>query len=428
MNVVWSTLGALALVIAIGALFVAAEMALVSLRPGQVRKIEESRRRAAGAVTRLTADPNRFLAAAQVGVTLTGIVSGAFGVTRLEPVVSDWLRSAKVPAASAVAFILITLVTGYLTLVFGELVPKRIALQRSEQVALRLAGPLDALARLFRPFVWLLSASTDLVVRLVGGDPGAARESISGEELRGLVASHEELTADERNLIDDVFQAGDRELREVMVPRTEVDFLDADIPAFKAVKIVTDQPHSRYPVTGEGVDDILGFVHIRDILAPDMAERSIRVGQIAREVRRYPGTKRVIPTLTDMRRAGAHLAIVLDEYGGTAGIVTLEDLVEELVGDIRDEYDLAGQAAQTRSGDGQFEIDGLTNIEDLDEDFGVELPDGPYETVAGFMVAHLGRLPREGDRVEVAGAHFTVASMEGRRISRVNVNRISVED
>ncbi|NBO45645.1 MAG: HlyC/CorC family transporter [Actinobacteria bacterium] len=428
MNVVWSTLGALALVIAVGALFVAAEMALVSLRPGQVRKIEESRRRAAGAVSRLTGDPNRFLAAAQVGVTLTGIVSGAFGVTRLEPIVSGWLRDAHVPAASAVAFILITLVTGFLTLVFGELVPKRIALQRSEQVAVRLAGPLDALARLFRPFVWLLSASTDLVVRLVGGDPGAARESISGEELRGLVASHEELTAEERNLIDDVFQAGDRELREVMVPRTEVDFLDADIPAFKAVKIVTDQPHSRYPVTGEGVDDILGFVHIRDILAPDMAERSIRVGQIAREVRRYPGTKRVIPTLTDMRRAGAHLAIVLDEYGGTAGIVTLEDLVEELVGDIRDEYDVASQASQNRTGDGQFEIDGLTNIEDLDEDFGVELPDGPYETVAGFMVAHLGRLPREGDRVEVAGAHFTVASMEGRRISRVKVHRLSVED
>jgi putative hemolysin len=427
-NEVWSTLGALAIVIAVGALFVAAEMAMVSLRPGQVRRLEESRRRGAGAVTRLAGDPNRFLAAAQVGVTLMGIVSGAFGVTRLEPIVTKWLKEWHVPAASALAFLAITLVTGYLTLVFGELVPKRIALQRSEQVALRLAGPLDALARLFRPFVWLLSASTDLVVRLVGGDPGAARESISGEELRGLVASHEDLSAEERNLIDDVFQAGDRELREVMVPRTEVDFLDAETPAFKAVKIVAEQPHSRYPVTGEGVDDIVGFVHIRDILDPDMAERSIRVGQIARPVRRYPGTKRVIPTLTDMRRAGAHMAVVLDEYGGTAGIVTLEDLVEELVGDIRDEYDIAGDSAQSRTADGQFEIDGLMNIEDLNEDFDVELPDGPYETVAGFMVAHLGRLPRVGDCVDVSGAKFTVHAMEGRRISRVKVERVSVED
>ncbi|MBU6213140.1 MAG: hemolysin family protein [Actinomycetales bacterium] len=428
MNVVWSTLGALGLVIAVGALFVAAEMALVSLRAGQVRKLEESRKRGAAAVTRLVGDPNRFLAAAQVGVTLMGIVSGAFGVAQLEPVVSHWLRGWGVPGPSAFAFIIITLVTGYLTLVFGELVPKRIALQRSEQVALRLAGPLDALARLFRPFVWLLSASTDLVVRLVGGDPGAARESISGEELRGLVASHEDLTADERHLIDDVFQAGDRELREVMVPRTEVDFLDADLPAFKAVKIVAEQPHSRYPVTGEGVDDIVGFVHIRDILDPDMAERSIRVGQIARAVRRYPGTKRVIPTLTDMRRSGAHLAIVLDEYGGTAGIVTLEDLVEELVGDIRDEYDVAGQAAPGAADDGTFDIDGLTNIEDLSEDFGIDVPDGPYETVAGFMVAHLGRLPQPGDTVDVSGAHFEVAAMDGRRISRVQVVRTSVED
>lgn len=428
MNVVWSTLGALALVIAIGALFVAAEMALVSLRPGQVRKLEESRRRGAVAVTRLVGDPNRFLAAAQVGVTLMGIVSGAFGVAQLEPIVSQWLRRWHVPAASAFAFAIITLITGYLTLVFGELVPKRIALQRSEQVAMRLAGPLDALARLFRPFVWLLSASTDLVVKLVGGDPGAARESISGEELRGLVASHEELTPDERNLIDDVFQAGDRELREVMVPRTEVDFLDADVPAFKAVKIVSEQPHSRYPVTGDGVDDIVGFVHIRDILDPDMAERSIRVGQIARPVRKYPGTKRVIPTLTDMRRAGAHLAIVLDEYGGTAGIVTLEDLVEELVGDIRDEYDVTGNAAGGPVGDGALDIDGLTNIEDLSEDYGIEVPDGPYETVAGFMVAHLGRLPQSGDVVDIAGAQFAVAAMDGRRIARVQVTRIIVED
>lgn len=429
MSIVWSTLGALALVIAAGALFVAAEMALVSLRPGQVRKLVDGRRKGAAAIERLVQDPNRFLAVVQVGVTLMGIVTGAFGVSQLEPLLTEWLRKASVPAPSTLSFLALTLVTGYLTLVFGELVPKRIALQRSEQVALAFARPLDALARAFRPVVWLLSRSTDVFVRLLGGDPGAAREGITGEELRGLVASHEELTADERNLIDDVFQAGDRELREVMIPRTEVDFLDSDVPAFKAAKMVAGLAHSRFPVIGDGADDIIGFVHIRDILVPDMAERSIRIGDIARPIRRYPGTKRVIPTLSDMRRAQAHMAIVLDEYGGTAGIVTLEDLVEELVGDIRDEYDVAEQAAVAQRQDSQvFTVDGLTNIEDLAQDYGVEIPDGPYETVAGFMVANLGRLPAAGDTVEATAASFEVAEMDGRRIARVEVRRAPVGD
>lgn len=420
MNVVWSTLGVLALVIMFGALFVAAEMALVSLRPGQIRRLVESKRRGAAAIERLTSDPNRFLAAAQVGVTLMSIVSGAFGAERLTPVIAPWLESHHIPAPKTFAFILIALVTGYLTLVFGELVPKRIALQRSEGVALTLARPLDAIARSFRPFVWFLSASTDVFVKILGGDPGASREQISGEELRGLVASHEELSHEERDLIDDVFESSEKELREVMIPRTEVAFLDAEMPVFKAARMVADQPHSRYPVCRATTDDIVGFVHVRDILDPQMAERSIRVGEIARPMRRYPGTKLVIPTLSDMRRNNSHMALVVDEYNGTAGIVTLEDLVEELIGDIRDEYDTLENPEQSTAG--VAVVDGLMNIEDLAADHGIEVPDGPYETVAGFMVARIGRLPVMGDVVEEYGARFEVVEVDGMRISRVKVS------
>ena len=420
MNVVWSTLGVLALVIMFGALFVAAEMALVSLRPGQIRRLVESKRRGAAAIERLTSDPNRFLAAAQVGVTLMSIVSGAFGAERLTPVIAPWLDSHHIPAPKTFAFILIALVTGYLTLVFGELVPKRIALQRSEGVALTLAGPLDGIARSFRPFVWFLSASTDVFVKILGGDPGASREQISGEELRGLVASHEELSHEERDLIDDVFESSEKELREVMIPRTEVEFLDAEMPVFKAARLVADQPHSRYPVCRATTDDIVGFVHVRDILDPQMAERSIRVGEIARPMRRYPGTKLVIPTLSDMRRNNSHMALVVDEYNGTAGIVTLEDLVEELIGDIRDEYDTHEHDQQSTAG--VAVVDGLMNIEDLAADHGIVVPDGPYETVAGFMVARIGRLPKLGDVVEEYGARLEVVEVDGMRISRVKVS------
>ena len=241
----------------------------------------------------------------------------------------------------------------------------------------------------------------------------------SGDELRGIVAGHEDLSDDERELIDEVFEAQDRELREVMQPRTEVDFLDGDVPVFKAIKMIAEMPHSRYPVIGESPDDVLGFIHIRDIITPALAERSIRLSELVRDLPRYPGTKGVIPTLSDMRRRSVHFALVEDEYGGTAGIVTLEDLVEELVGDIRDEYD----EVDTERVAGDLVLDGTTNLEDFAEEVGVELPEGPYETVSGFIMAQTGQLPEPDQTVDIEGFRLTVVEVENRRATRVKVER-----
>jgi putative hemolysin len=322
--------------------------------------------------------------------------------------------------ASALAFIGVTIVIAYFSLVVGELVPKRIALQRAESTALVLAGPVELLARVTRPFIWLLSVSTNALVRLLGGNPHSGKEQISGEELRDIVAATEELTAEERALIDDVFDAGDRELREVMLPRTEVAFLDASTPVREAVIEVSDAPHSRYPVIRGSADDVVGVVHIRDLLTPDAERSRGRVGDLARETAFFPGTKQVIPALTEMRRLRQHLAIVVDEYGGTAGIVTLEDLVEELVGDIRDEYDADAAGPRT-------DVDGLLNLEDFEDETGVTLPEGPYETVAGFVVSELGELPGVGATVEVAGYRITVTELDGRRVSRISVVPLEVD-
>jgi putative hemolysin len=207
-----------------------------------------------------------------------------------------------------------------------------------------------------------------------------------------------------------------------MLPRTEVDFLDAGMPVFKAARVVVDQPHSRYPVIRDSADDVIGFVHIRDILAPDLAERSIRVGDLARDITSFPGSKQVLSTLTEMRRLRQHLAIVQDEYGGTAGIVTMEDLVEELIGDIQDEYDVE-RPAEVQASFGITMVDGLLNLEDFADDTGVDLPEGPYETVAGFLIARLGRVPLLGDVVIEGGHSFEVAELDGRRVSRVRVTR-----
>jgi putative hemolysin len=317
--------------------------------------------------------------------------------------------------AETVAFIGVTLVIAYVSLVLGELVPKRLALQRAEAISMVAAGPVEALARITRPFIWLLSKSTNAVVRLLGGDPNAGREQMTEEELRGLLASHADISVQERRVIDDVFDAGDRELREVMVPRTEVTFLESSLTTRQAIERMGVDAHSRYPVIQGSVDDVVGYLHVRDVLLRSASD-SVTVASLVRPILRCPGTRTVLSVLADMRRASQHMAIVVDEYGGTAGIVTMQDLVEELVGGLQIEP-LVGDHGGPRD----LELDGLLNIEDFADVTGMELPEGPYETVAGFVVASLGHLPRVGDVVEVDRCRLEVLSLDGRRAARLRV-------
>ena len=407
--------------IVVGAVFVAAEIALVSLRDSQATALA-TRGRRGRIVAELNQDPNRFLAAAQVGVTLAGFLSAALGGDLLAGKLEPLLLRAGVPdgVVRPAALVLITLVISYVSLVLGELVPKRLALQRTEAFALALAPTIDRISRISRPVIWLLSRSTDVVVRLLGGDPHAQREQITDEELRELVGSHETLGEEERRILEDVFEAGDRQLREVLVPRTDVDFLDASMPVYKAAQEALSRPHSRYPVIRGSSDDVIGFVHVRDLLDPQLANRSVRVGELARKVLTLPWTRPILAALTDMRREGIHMAMVADEYGGTAGIVTMEDLVEELVGDIKDEYDV-NEPETTRSQTGVLEVDGLLNLDDFEDETGVILPEGPYETVAGYMVQQLGHVPGTGESVAANEHLLTVTELDGRRIARVRI-------
>ncbi|CAA9320608.1 MAG: Hemolysins and related proteins containing CBS domains [uncultured Frankineae bacterium] len=421
MNGPWLDIVLVFVFILIGGVFAATELALVSLREGQARALS-ARGRRGERVARLVEDPNRFLAAVQVGVTLAGFLSAAFGAARLAVPVSDLLEGLglTVAASDTVALVLVTLVISYFSLVFSELAPKRLALQRPEGISMAFAPALDRIATLSRPVIWLLSKSTDLVVRMLGGDPMSQRETITEEELRDMVAAHESLTKDERKLIDDVFAAGERQLREVMLPRTEVAFLDAGMTLSRALKETSDQPHSRYPVAGTSQDDVIGFLHVRDLMVPASNARGLRVADVVREVKMLPASKRVLPAMSEMRREGHHMAIVVDEYGGTAGIVTLEDLIEEVIGDIRDEYDVdEGDPLEFRGG--EVEADGLLHLDEVRTVTGVSLPEGPYETLAGFVMATLGHVPRQGEAVEVDGHRLEVSELDGRRISRVRV-------
>lgn len=414
----WLTLALVLLFILVGGVFAGTEIALVSLRESQVGRLAKQGRRGAR-VAAVARDPNRFLAAVQIGVTVAGFFSAAYGAATLAPDFAPVLERTGLPevAAQNLALVLLTLFIAYLSLVLGELVPKRFALQRSAAVALAVGPVLDRFATLMRPVVWFLSVSTDAVVRLLGGDPTARSEVMTDEELRDLIIAHEGLADDERRILHDVFDAGERTMSEVMRPRGEVAFIPATLRLDEARRQVSRLPYSRYPVTGEGFDDVLGFLHVRDLLD---APTDGTVADIMRDILLLPSTNLLLPTLSTMRRAGLHIAVVVDEYGGTDGIVTLEDLVEELIGDIQDEHDRPG-TPQSRESHGVLRLDAGMTIEEFAEHTGIELPDGPYETVAGFVVDRLGRLARTGDTVMVDGSELSVTRTSARRVLSVDV-------
>ena len=422
-------IGLVLVFVLIGGFFAAAEIALVSLRSGQVSALAERGKRGR-AVAHLRGDSNRFLSAVQIGVTFTGFFASSYGGATLAGRLEPGLTGLGLPVALAatVALVAVTAFVSYLSLVAGELVPKRLALQKPEAVALTTAPVLDRLASLTRPLIWLLSRSTNAVVRLLGVDPKQTEDEVSEDELRDMVRTAGTLTDEERRLLTDAFAATDRVVSEVMVPRTEVAFLDADATVAEAVADVADRPHSRYPVIGESVDDVVGFVHVRDLMTADRRTgTSPRLRDVAREITVLPGSKPVLDTLSLMRRGGRHLAVVIDEYGGTDGIVTVEDLVEEIVGEIRDEYDPKAAPARS-SGDGTYEVDGLLHRSDVVEQTGIELPEGQFDTLGGFVLQGLGRTPEVGDTVDDLDHRFTVAAVDGHRIARVHVTPAATQD
>ena len=411
------------------ALFVAAEIALISLREGQLKALAEKSKRGAK-VADLASHPNRFLAAVQVGVTFSGFLSAAFGADRLGDYLIPALEDAGLSnsISETISLVGLTLVIAYFSLVFGELVPKRVALHSSEKIALFVVTPVSVTARLFRPLIWLLSHSSDLVLKLFGIDPKASREDISEEELVDLVTGHKALTEEERDIVEEVFNASERLVHEVMVPRTEVDFLDANLLVSDAILMAVEKAHSRYPVVRGSSDEVIGFIHVRDLLDPEHSGKGTAIMNLVRSIKFLPGTKGVLPALSEMRAARQQIAIVLDEYGGTDGIVTLEDLVETLIGDIHDEYDGHEVEVSNQSRTGDYEIDALISLEDLAEQTGIEIPEGPYETLSGYVMHELGRIPQLHDVIHLAGMRLTVLSLEGKRVGTVLISKLHTQD
>ena len=404
----------------LNAFFVAAEYALVTARRTRLTELRDQGDRRARTVLRITANPSRFIAAMQLGVTITSLGIGAVG-EQVFARIFDPILAAVI--AYGLAFLLIT----YLHVVIGELIPKGIALGHSETVALAVSTPVRGFFFVFKPLIWVLEKSSNWALRALGLEvPGEDRGAPYSEaELKMLLdrsTESGELERQEQEMLYKVFDFADKEVADVMVPRPEVVALSIDLPPEECLAAVVDSPFTRYPVYRETLDNVVGILHVRDLFSAlvDRGIANVRVEQILREPYIAPETKDLAAMLTEFRRTNQHMAIVVDEYGAMQGIVTLEDLLEEIVGEIEDEFDLPDESVE-RIDDDTIRIDGTFPIDDFNEQFGTQIPIDDYHTVGGFVFGHLGRAPDVGASVDFDGMRFDVVEVEGSRIHKLAV-------
>ena len=411
--------------VAVGALillngfFVAAEYALVTARRTRIVELHHQGNRRARTVLRITGDPPQFIAAMQLGVTLTSLGIGALGEHALSKVFDAVM-------ATVLAVVLAYLVLTFFHVVLGELVPKGVALGHAEGAALWVSAPVRAFFAIFAPFVWILRRSTELVLHLLGLEsPGAERDPLSEAELRMLLSrssAEGEIEHEEQQMIDKVFVFGDKDAADVMVPRPEVVAISVEMPPEQALAEVLDSPYTRYPVFRESLDDIVGVLHVRDLFTAvhDRGIAAVRIEEIVRAAYIVPETKDLASLLQEFRRTNNHFAVVVDEYGGMAGICTLEDLLEEIVGEIEDEFDVPEEQIE-QVDDDTYRIDGMFPIDEFNERFHTDLPEEDFHTVGGFVFGQLGRAPEPGDDVSFNGLRFDVLEVEGNRIEKIAV-------
>lgn len=404
--------------LSMNALFAGSEIALISIREGQLRRLER-RSRSGEVLGQLARDPNRFLATIQIGITMAGFLASATAAVTLAQLVLPAYEFLG-PAAQPVAVLSITLLLTFLTLVFGELTPKRLAMQHAERWSLVVARPLHVVSTVATPAVWLLGKATNGAVRLLGGDPTKDRDEITPAEIRDLVTAHRGLTAEQRHIIAGAIEITERRLRQVLVPRRDVFTLDADTSAKSATTKLAASGHSRAPVVRRGnLDETLGIARLRDLVTSDKKN----LADLVLPVVRLPDSLHAAEALRRFKADRQQFALVVDEYGAVAGIVTMEDLVEEVIGEVYDETDRDVQAVW-HADDGALLMPGTFPIHDLAE-LGVELenwPSGEYTTVAGMVIAVLGHLPtRAGEQVTIEGWTVQITDVDRHAITRVRM-------
>jgi len=433
MDPVVSELLLLAVLIALNAFFSASEIAVISVPKLRLKQLIDSGNKTAPVLFRLADDSSRFLATIQIGVTLMGFLASATAAVRLSAGVTDLIK--RIPIASVenvaegLSVAIITILLSLIVLVFGELVPKSLGLAHSERIALFVARPIDFLARLAAPLVRFLVWITNLITKPFGGQPRRGMPIVTQEEIKTLVDAGEEggvIEEEEKEMIYSIFEFGETVAREVMVPRMDILAIDVETPLLEALDVVIKHNHSRVPVYQDTIDNIVGILYAKDLLKV-LHERGraganeVHLADIVRPAAFTPESKKVSELFEEMQKRRIHMAIVIDEYGGTAGIVTIEDILEEIVGEIQDEYDQGEELEIQASGENEWLINARANLGDINDALHVHFPVEDADTLGGFIYTQLGKIPLPGDEVSHENVRLKVVNVAGRRIGKVKV-------
>ena len=428
----------LILLIVLNAFFAASEIALITLNDNKVKSMADKGHKKSIMLQSLLSDPSRFLATIQIGITLAGFLASAFAAENFAGRLAQFLYDAGVPVQlgvlRTVSLVVITLILSYFTLVLGELVPKRLAMQKAESISMLVVAPLTFLSKVSAPFVRLLTSSTNVIVRLFGVDPNAKDEQVTEEEIRMMVDVGKEngtILENEKVMINNIFEFNNKYVSDIMTHRRSVVGIAHDTPITELTEFIVQENYTRFPVYEESIDHVIGILHVKDLM-PYLA-KGIPAGfdflSILRKPHFIPETKSTDLAFKDLQQNKVHIAVAIDEYGGMAGIVTIEDLLEEIVGNIQDEHD-DEEKEYERIGEGIYRINGMTSLRVINSHLQTGLPAELYDTISGFIIGLLGRIPAEDERptVTLNGFMYTVESVENMRISKVIIAKEVPQD
>ncbi len=405
--------------ILINAFFAMTEMAMVSANKVKINMMIEKGNKKAKKLLKILEKPSNFLSTIQVGITLSGFLASAQAATGLVVHLSDFTTRIGLKIPEQVSIVIITIVLSYFTLVFGELVPKRIALQNSEKIAIATVGVIDVISTIFKPFVLLLSFSTNIFARLVGVDIDALEEEVSLEEIRSIIEVGREkgvINETERDMLDGIFEFDNKLAREIMTPRTEVDMIEIVEPINNVIAKITNGNYSRIPFYLDEVDNVVGILYIKDLFRQLINKGKVRnIADLLRKPYFAPENKYIDDLFKEMQVANSQMAILLDEYGGFSGIVTIEDILEEIVGNIYDEHDVLDEHIN-KATENIYLIDALVSVDDFNDALGFEIDTDNADSIGGYVIERLGRVPKKGDSIYYKGHEFKVQQMAGRRI------------
>lgn len=434
----WAQLFFIALLIGVNAFFAASEIAILSVRQSRLKPYIEKGSKSANIINKYLDEPSKFLSTIQVGITLAGFFASALSAKTLAVRFGILLKKSNIiiinQFADTIAFILITAIIAYITLVLGELVPKRMALQKAEKIALFAAGPMSFISKIAYPLVKLLTSTTNVLVKLLGGSLKYDSQQITEEEIRLMINVGEEkgvIQETETEMINSIFEFDDTIVKEVMTPRTDMVAVSINADMEEILNVIVEEHFSRIPVYMDTIDNIIGILYVKDLfgIIKKDGELEISLKDIIREANYVSEYKKIDELFRDMQKSKNHMAIVIDEYGGTAGLITIEDLLEEIVGNIFDEYDDEILEYEELD-DNTYLVNGMLSLDEVNHIMGLDLPEEEleFDTISGMVLSLSGKMPEVGDEVEFDGIKFRIEEVEDKRITKIKVTKKSEEN